>query len=220
MKISEHIANIRLPFKQDTADVLITDRDIYGQMLVGRDLLVKRTDAKLKLMDKEHLFKPRCFELIEVPAVECCTECVKIKSDCKIKRTKHKLPEIVKGEVGPIIFYVSSLDGSTEVSNTNKMSYVRKLQKSTHKYDKSRYYWMEDDYIYFPDIPWQSVLVSAYWTEDEEDSEDGVAGCKDFQDREFLIPEDLAEPLYRMVWERLGLRVQTQDQVVNKVESN
>lgn len=108
--INDVVSRIRAQLKAIRQDSFITDRMIYTFVLKSAKFLMKREDSKNKLMAFSGVIQIMDYvELIEVDKVEAC--CTGIKSDCKIKRTKDKLPVFLQGYFGPLIRTIASLDG-------------------------------------------------------------------------------------------------------------
>jgi hypothetical protein len=159
---------------------------------------MRREDGKNKLMAFASVMQTMDYvELIEVDKVEAC--CTGIKSDCKIKRTKDKLPVFMQGYYGPLIRSISSLDGSELMQPTTSVNYTRFSNGSTFKYNKTKYYWFLNDYLYFPDLEWEAVRIEGIFEDDisawtcDEDS------CIIRQDQRFNVPDYLLGELEAQV---------------------
>lgn len=210
MTIAEHISRIRNTFKMVEVDTKVTDRYIYSLMKKHRDWLISQRDSRLEIMRLPQLFQPYvCVELIEVDPVRCCN----ISSRCRIKRTKEKVPTIVEAGNGPLIRNVTSLDGFHQLHPTTPQSYSRKLIKTTSKFDKTKYYWFSDGYLYFPNIEWDAISIEAYFSDDISalncDTAD-EAPCRNKQDEEFFIPSDLIGRMDNAIYQDLGIYNQLQ----------
>lgn len=212
MTIREHISRIRGVFKMVNADIRLTDKDIYSLMVKHRDWLIEQIDNKLGLMRMSDVFQTiPCADLIDVDPVECCD----IHSSCTIKRTKHKLPKILQLAYGPVIKIVSSLDGSQEVDFTTETSWFKKQMKTTNKYDKSKYFWYRDGYLFFPNLEWDAVKIAAFFDESVEKYKCTVnqsTYCKDRQDEDFNIPKKLVSRMDAEIFKELNITVQLPEQ--------
>jgi hypothetical protein len=188
--IGDVISRIRTQVKAVRQDAFLTDRAIYAFVLKHSKWLMKREDGKNKLLGFSGIVQTMDFvELIEVDKVEAC--CTGLKSDCKIKRTKDKMPIFMQGYHGPLIRSTTSLDGSEELQLTNPSSYLAMTKTSGFKYNKTKYYWYLNDYLYFPDLEWDAVRIEGIFEEDisaytcEEDS------CIQKTDQPFNVPDYL-----------------------------
>lgn len=215
--ISQYVSQIRGFLKLNNADNRLDDRHIYLEMFDVRGLLLKQSNQWL--MGSTDVFQiiPQ-LELIDVDVVEACG----IDTDCKIKRSRYKLPAILEDTRGPIIKLVSSLDGYRDLSPTTPLGYLRKIKKTTSKYDKNIYFWVRNDYLYIPNVDWDAILIEAYLTTDYIDPCcDDPEPCKNFQDNLFRVPERLAAPMLQIVRQNLATYLQLQtDTRADKNENN
>jgi hypothetical protein len=187
-KIGEIVSTIRKQIKVINKDAFVTDRFIYSLVKKHANWLLHREDSKNKLLSFSASFQTLDFvELIEVDKVEA--SCTGLQSGCIIRRTKDKLPDFFHGYYGPIIRSVSSIDGSHQLEETTPATYINITSSKNYKYNKTKYYWFLNDYMYFPDIPWDAVKIEGMFEDDisfykccPEDS------CISMQDRTFSVP--------------------------------
>jgi len=203
-ELTSQIRNLTKSLKQD--NLYITDRLLYSLILTSATPLMYQEDSKMKLMKMDFMFTPIPYmELIEVDKVEA--DCVGIKSDCTIKRTKDKLPDILKGYWGLLIRSVTSLDGEVEVLPTNSRRYVRKSTSPNFKYDKTKYYWFSNGYLYFPDNEWDGIKIDAAFKEQLTECGDKDL-CTDAQDMEIYMPEYIFKSVRNEVLQDLSIHYQ------------
>lgn len=201
--INDIISRIRNQVKAVKQDAFMTDRMIYSFVLKHAKWLMKREDGKNKLLYFSGVMQTMDYvELIEVDKVEAC--CTGISSNIKIKRTKDKLPVFLQGYFGPLIRTIASLDGSEELQPTIPSTYTHISKSKNFKYNKARYYWFVDDYIYFPNLEWDAVKIEGIFEDDisaftcEEDS------CILKQDQSFNVPDYLLAELESSVLKDLA----------------
>lgn len=162
--IGDTISRLRNTIKGVREDAFITDRFIYSLVLKYAKLLITKQDTANKIMRFQSLFETLpCLELIEVDKVEAC--CSGIKSKCIIMRTKNKLPTVLEGAYGPLFRTISSIDGSIQCYKTYPSTYANMANTVNFKYNKNKYYWYLDGYLYFPNIDWEAVRVEGLWDE-------------------------------------------------------
>lgn len=187
--LREVISQIRVPNKAVNADTKITSRYIYSLLKKHRDHLINQVDSKFYLYKLNELFQiKRCVKVIPVPTID---ECCNVKTNCKIYRTKDKLPGIINSYGGPIIRRVTSIDGSTEILGISDFEWNRKLENPDSKYDKGKYYYWKDGYLYFPNMNWKKVEIEAYFFEDAVVECDESDKCTSLLDKPFRIPSKL-----------------------------
>jgi hypothetical protein len=191
---------------------------IYSFVIKHAKWLMKREDSKNRLMSFSGVVQTMDFvELVEVDKVEAC--CTGIKSDCTIKRTKEKLPIFLQGYYGPLIRAVTSLDASEEVQPIVPSSYLNIANSKNAKYNKTKYFWYLNEYLYFPNIEWSAVRIEGIFEDDisrwtcEEDS------CKIRQDDSFNVPDYLLGELEAQVIKDLTVMYQVPTDLQNDKQS-
>jgi hypothetical protein len=163
--IGDIVSRLRNMIKAVRQDAFVTDRMLYSFFIKYAKFLMKREDGKNKLMAFSSVIQTMDYvELIEVDKVEAC--CTGITSDCTIKRTKEKLPVFMQGYFGPLIRAVTSIDGSEIMQPTTSVTYTRFANGSTFKYNKTKYYWFLNDYLYFPNLQWDAIRVEGIFDDD------------------------------------------------------
>lgn len=201
--IGDIISRLRVQLKGVRQDAFMTDRMVYTFVLKNAKFLMKREDAKNKLMVFSGVIQTMDYvELVEIDKVEAC--CTGILSDCTIKRTKEKLPIFLQGYFGPLIRTIASLDGSEELQPTLPTIYSSLSKSKNFRFNKTKYYWFIDDYIYFPNLEWDAVRIEGIFEDDisrftcEEDE------CKLRQDDTFNVPDYLLSELEAQVFKDLS----------------
>jgi hypothetical protein len=196
--IGDSVSRVRNLVKGVKEDAFLTDRLLYSLIIKYGRMLIRREDEKNKLMRMQTLFvKLPCIELIEVNKIEAC--CGGIKSNCTIKRTKEKVPQMLEGAYGPLIRSISSIDGSIELYSTIPSLYTSIINSTNYKYNKNKYYWYLDGHLYFPDIEWEAVSVEALFEDSVERFVCDGDVCRPRQDDNINIPEYLFAELEQMV---------------------
>lgn len=194
--IAEAISRVRNGIKAVDADSFITDRLIYSNILKYAKMFIKKQDGQTSQAKFNSLYKRLpCVDLIEVDKVAACCE---VQSGVKIKRTKEKLPSILEGSNGPLLRTVASIDGSTEAFRTTPQLYTSLQKTSGFKYNKKKYYWLLDGYIFIPNVEWDSAQIDGIF-------EGSIAGltcddqCQSVQSQYLNIPPDLFAQIEQQV---------------------
>lgn len=197
MTISELISSIRGMNKLINADSRITDRFIYAEAVSIKNTLLKQEADKQRLFSNSDLFSTlNKVELIEVDTIEACG----IDSDCKIRRTKHKLPKIVQSAGGPLIRRVAALDGNSIATIITDISFIRKLGINDKHAKGDVLFYLAGEYGYFPNVTWPYAIIEAIFEDpDEVDNlnscEKDTINCTPMHERTFPIPNYLETPL-------------------------
>jgi len=214
--IGDVVSRVRNQIKAVNQDSFVTDRMIYSFVIKNAKFLMRREDRANKLMLFASVVQTMDYvELIEIDKVEAC--CTGIKSDCTIKRTKDKLPIFMQGYYGPLIRSVTSLDNSEKLQPVVPSSYIPMANSKNFKYNKYKYFWYLNDYLYFPNLEWDAVRIEGIFEDDiskwtcEEDS------CMLRQDQMFSVPDYLLAELEGMVMKDFAVIYQLpMDQAIDK----
>lgn len=162
---AEAISRLRGILKAVKEDPFITDRFLFSIFMKYAKFVIRRQDNEGKIMSYDSLFQfIPCVELVEVDVIPAC--CLGIKTGCTIRRTKDPLPEFLQGSEGPLIRAVGSLDLSVELARTTPNLYANLTKLSTFKYNKTKYYWLLENYIYVADVEWEAIYLEAIFNDD------------------------------------------------------
>jgi hypothetical protein len=162
--IGEAISQIRNDLKQITVDNRLTDRDIYAVLKTHSYWIIAQEADKLKISKQQHLFQSyTCAEVVAVPLTDPCCN---IQSKCRIYRTKDELPSMFTDDSGPIIRTVTSVDWSQNFQRTTYENWIKIERDPDFKYNKSKYYFIRDNYMYFPTTQWRKVNMLIYCDQD------------------------------------------------------
>lgn len=205
--IGETISRVRNVIKGVKEDAFLTDRFLYSLILKYAKLLIRRQDNESKIMRFQSLFEVLpCVEMVEVDKIEAC--CAGIKSDCKIMRTRDKLPGTLEGSYGPLFRSITSIDGSIELFQTYPSTYLAMTGSTNFKYNKNKYFWFLNGHIYCPDILWESIRIEGLWEESIAMYVCDGDSCKPRQDDQTHIPEYLFAEIEQLVLKDLGFLIQ------------
>jgi hypothetical protein len=192
--INDVVSRLRSQIKGISQDAFVTDRMIYTFILKNAKYLMKREDSKNKLLVFSSVIQIMDYvELIEIDKVEAC--CTGVSSDCTIKRTKDKLPVFLQGYFGPLIRTISSIDASEELQPILPSTYLHVSKSKNFKYNKTKYYWFINDYIYFPDLQWDAVRIEGIFEDDISQWTCKEDSCIKKQDQTFNVPDYLLAEL-------------------------
>ena len=106
----------------------------------------------------------------------------------------------MQGYYGPLIRNITSVDGTQELQPTLPSSYIKIGNSTNFKYNTAKYYWYINDYLYFPNLEWDSVRIEGIFEDDisawtcKEDS------CIVKQDQTFNVPDYLLGELETAVF--------------------
>ncbi len=203
MKNKEVIYRVRNTIKEENKDSRLSNKHIANILKTTCSFLLNREINKSLLYQQSEIWQTLCVEMIQVSSLEC----LDIPSDCKIWRSKTKLPTFLSVSDGFMWKSISSMDSSVQFFlTTPRIAY----SKSKLKYNKNKYVWIENGYLYslssFP-----MIKVVGYFDNDINGS-----GCSKLSD-EFRCPLYLLDAVIKMTIQELSMYKQiTEDIVQNK----
>ncbi len=205
----EAISRVKNTFKavkQDAAG--LSDRYIYSLILKYGKTLMRRQDNLNRIMNFDSIWKPiDCVDLVQIDKIPAACGC--ILSGCKISRTEKELPELIDGNSGPFLRFVTSLDQSQILEVTNPTSYERMHKQTNFKYNKTKYYWYTDRHLYFPNIEWDAIRLEGIFEGDISSySSDTEESCTYAQDLDCPIPDYLFSEIEASIASELGINLQ------------
>lgn len=206
--ISEAIGRVRNLAKSVKQDAFLTDRFLYSLVMKHAKLLMRRQDNLNRIMKFNSVFQTLDFvELIDVDRAQA--ECHCITTGCYFKRTKEKLPPMIEGYWGPLIRSVTSIDLSEELTPTFPTTFEQMSRQKTFKYNKKKYYWFLNGYLYFPNLEWDAVRLEGVFEGDiSQYNCDKTDDCDYIQDKTMNVPEYLFPEIEQLVMRDLGVMLQ------------
>ncbi len=220
----EAIYQLKRLFREVNADSRLTNRLAFSVLKKHAKWLIKRDSEKLKLWKKSNLFKTlKCIEVIEAPAIDPCCG---IKSQCKVWRTKKKLPNIFEDTGGPIIRVISTVDNGEDLTIITPTAWKRKVKNPWRKKNAEKYVFYSDNHLYFPNGGYRMVQVEAYFEEsivgyndcNTEDA-DSTKGCR-YLDQEFNIPDYLEGQLFDFAMKDIAGTYKATNEKSHQIDKN
>lgn len=208
------VSDVRSMHKLLSTDSLITDRTIASEIKNSTLLLVKRETNLRKLWATSTIFTTiPCLELEEVPISECC----EYVDECRIARTKFKLPRIAEGNYQYLIQGVYSINAMGGVGKKFKEitvnRYVNLLKLPVIK--NETFYWIMNGYLYVTNPLLRAIRIAAYFEQDVPNeilypencscsqNVDVTEKCKNPLDREYACPGYLEKQVLELVSQKL-----------------
>jgi hypothetical protein len=175
---------------------------------------MKRLDEKARLMGFNSIFQPIVMDLVEIDQVEA--NCMGIRSGLTIRRTKDPMPAFMEGYWGPLIRTVSSMDGSEEMDFTTPSAWLNRSNTTSFRYNKTRYFWFLNDYLYFPNCDWEAVKIDGVFQDDVSAFVvDSDQKCLPRQNQSINVPDYILAEVESEVVKELTLFLQTPSDLVH-----
>jgi len=169
----------------------ISLRQIKFNIKFYRAMLIRRDYARNLLVSRHHEQQISCMELITVDASQCCS----LPADCKVSRTKLKLPRTIRLNNYEGITHVGDVTGIHTIPQVDVVT-VQFLPHDRFTKNTRKAYMIEDYlYVYNPDGI-DAINIRGFFEDPEELAayDCGGAGCYD-RDSAFPLSMDLVEAI-------------------------
>lgn len=156
------------------------------------------------------LTRVNCVKMIEVNKIECCDAAFELCGT--LMRSEKKLPGLHFGSLGPIVVEVSNIDNTMFFSYATLKSYAkRKKRKYADKGKK--YYYINDGYLYIPDVHIELVNILFFTVKKREamrlsSCEEKEKDCLSEWEYEFVVPKKLIEYIVSETVKEASMKVQ------------
>lgn len=203
MNIRQFVSTIKQNLNSSSLDSNISGEHIYWVGVSQAQLLIKRETDSRKIFKNSALFRQLdCVKMIEVNSSECgpyipCNTLI---------RSKEKLPETFLSNFGSMI-YVYNITRDKEFKEVSIGKYKNiKLQK--YKPRNTKYFWIENDYLYVPDSEAEILLVSGLFTNPSSVEEFNQTGeCKKVLDLPFPAPDYMMSSIIELTTNMISMKV-------------
>ena len=211
MKVSEIIQRVQSLYSKGvhSNDTRLTSRHIYNKLLSVRSvMLLKKINSGDLISSFNYQILP-CIELIKASKQECA--CI-TDINCKVSRSKYKIPKIILSSKNYMISSVTSLEGSINYSLT---TWEALKYKQGQKYTmKKQDFYLRDEYLFTTSLfkhtakiitmtglfenPYEASQYPSFCEETEECND-----CNSPLDLEFPISNDLIDDIIKISTEEL-----------------
>lgn len=195
--------SFRKKLQERSADTDYSNQELYLTLFDHAKWLIKREVRSGNVYKNNSFFQTLgCQEIIETSTIDPCCP---IKVNCKIYRTKNKLPETWIDDNGPILRAITSVDGSTEFYMTTPGTWLSIKKDPYKKWSKAKYAFAADGYLWFPEHNPHYIDIVGYFIEDVEPFD----GCKEkkdctrWLDTKFPLPDWLHAEMMSKALEQL-----------------
>jgi len=184
----DSIESLRNKLRERNADSNYSNKFLYQTLLEQAKWLIRREISAGRIYGNAAFFQTLlCQDVIETSLIDPCCP---IKTNCKIYRTKEKIPDFWMDESGPIIKSVSSVDNSVSFQMTTVTNWMDIDMDPYQKKSKEMYTFFSDGYLWFPKHNPHKINIIGFWTDDIS-SKNGCGkeeDCIRFLDTKFLVP--------------------------------
>lgn len=218
----EAISSFRKKLQERSADTSYTNKDLFLNLQEHGSWLIKREISSGRIYRNTSFFQNLAAR--DVIEVSTTPSCIKIKTNCKIYRTKNRLPDMWIDNNGPVIKSVTSIDDSTSFTIVSPTQWQNIAQDPYQKFSSEKYCFFAEGYLWFPKDNPHKVNIRAFFKKDIRLSPDYCIDCDDnkscikFLDTEFMVPDWLHAELFSKALQLLAPSKQMPED--NQIDKN
>lgn len=208
------IGNFRKKLQESGADSTYSNQFLYDSLMEQGKWLIKREISSGSIYRNTHFFQTLSCQKVVEDDDKCCP----VKTNCKMYRTKSKLPETWIDNNGPIIKSITSIDNTTDFFIVSSGDWQNKRNDPYEKMMSNKYTFFADGYWWFPVNP-NRVNLYGFYKDDISRLNDctPVKECIRFLDTKFIVPEWLHSEMYSKALQQLSFTKQlVEDEDINK----
>ncbi len=178
MTRKEIVSRLRNSLRESSADTKYSNRYLWNVFFTASKKLLKEDADKGRIYSQSNPWESICVEMEPVSSLYC--DCIYLPYNCTVFRSKIKLPRIIESSTGFIYRLIASPDLSQQFTLVSPYLYSVKRKI---KYNKEKYAFIYDGYLYTPDSTFPILTVSGLFDEDtskfncKQDSEPDSQVC-------------------------------------------
>lgn len=155
------VSRLRGSIKEVAADTKYSNRYLWNVFFTASNKLFKEDADRGRIYSQSNPWESICIEMEPVSSLFC--NCIYLPYNCTVYRSKLKLPRIIESSTGFIYRLIATPDLSQQFTLTTPYLYS---VKSKIKYNKEKYAFFYDGYLYTPDHTFPSLAIAGLFQED------------------------------------------------------
>jgi len=174
---AEIISRLRNGLNEVTGDSRFSNRYLWNVFMTASRDLIKQDADRGRIYSQANMWDTICIKMQPVSSSLC--DCISFPSECTVYRSKEKLPKFIESTDGFIYRFIGTPDLSKTFTLVSPFQYSVKREI---KYNKEKYTFLHNGYIYTPDHTYPQILISGIFEGDTnkfkcDGSEDTVGHC-------------------------------------------
>lgn len=159
--VGEIISRVRGSLKEVTDDSAYSNRFLYSTFMTYAKQLIKQDADSGRIYEMSDIWEPICVEMEPVSSLYC--NCQFLPYNCTVYRSKLKLPNFLQSSDGVIYRWISTPDLSKDFVLVTPYQFHNKTKI---KYNREKYAFIHDQYLYTPKDTFPVLTVSALFEGD------------------------------------------------------
>ena len=184
MILGEIISRLRNSLKEIGVDTIYTNRYLWNVFQTTSSKVLKiEADNKKKLYSQDKMWQTICIEMEKVSALIC--NCNSLPYDCMVYRSKKRLPSFLESSMGILYKSLTTIDRSREFTLVSPSNYIDKIK---NKYNKAKYAFIDDGYLYTPADHYPILSLRGLFSENISEFQCNPNGSNSVSDKLFCNP--------------------------------
>lgn len=159
--IGEVVARLRNSIKEVSDDSVFSNRYLWNTYLTALKQLLKQDTTSGNIFSMSDVWEPICIELEPVNSIYC--DCMYLPNNCEVYRSKVRLPKFMESNDGMIYRWLATPDLSRTFVIVSPYQYS---VKSKIKYNRTKYAFIHNGFLYTPSEKYPWLSLSAIFVED------------------------------------------------------
>lgn len=219
MNRQEMISRIRNTIKEVHADSEYSNRYLWNLIVSSAKKLIREDADRGRIFKQASIWETICIEMEPVSSLIC--NCRYLPYNCIVYRSKNKLPDFLEYSAGVVYRFIATPDLSKEMVLVSPYQYS---VKKNIKYNKEKYAFIHDGYLYTPNTNYPLLSMSSLFLEDVSlfkcDSSIDTSACGSVLTLNLPLPDYLEDNCVKIVLQELGFSKQiVSDQHPNSNEN-
>lgn len=162
--IGDVVARLRNSIKEVSDDSVFSNRYLWNTYLTALRQLIKQDSVAGKIYSTSEVWVPICIQMEPINSLYC--NCFCLPYDKQVYRSTQKLPKFLESTDGIIYRWLATPDMSRTFVIVSPFQYQ---VKSKIKYNREKYAFIHDGYLYTPNHEYQLLSMSAFFEESVDD---------------------------------------------------
>lgn len=158
---AEIISRLRNGLNEVTGDSRYSNRYLWNVFLTASKELIKQDADRGRIYSQANIWDNICIKMEPVSSVLC--NCISLPGDCTVYRSKEQMPKFIESTDGFIYRFIATPDLSKSFTLVSPYGYS---VKRNIKFNREKYAFIHDGYIYTPDHTYPQLIISGMFEGD------------------------------------------------------
>lgn len=215
----EIIARLRNAIKEVSADSVYSNRYLWHAFATAAKKIIRTAIERGSIFYQNIMWESVCIKMVPISSLLC--NCYCLPYNCMVYRSEKRIPMFLEGPGGMAYRFIASPDLSEQFTLVTPYQYQ---VRSKIKYNKEKYVFYHDGYLYTPNATFPQIIVSAIFEEDitkfDCAYEPSKVKCGTMLESKSFLPTYLEDDAIKMALQELGMFKQVQQDELPNANTN